>query len=134
MTPWPIGVSVDTRVAVPAGRAVGPYSVGLGGLCDAGKMRFLGQARGRIRSVAVVATLSLSLLAGCLSTSAPPPTSARSSGEASPSRSVDRDGLKQSIEDQISRGSVSYRNIEAIVVRVDGATELERYWNSDAGR
>ena len=82
----------------------------------------------------LAALLTLGSLAGCSSTSAPLSRPAGSSAQASPSRTVDRDGLNQSLEDQISHGSVSNRNIEAIVVRVDGATELERYWNSDAGR
>jgi CubicO group peptidase (beta-lactamase class C family) len=72
--------------------------------------------------------LCFAVLAGCstrLTSPAPAP---------SLSGSVDREGLQRSLEDVIARGPLSLRNMQSVVVRVDGVTELEQYWNFDAER
>ena len=44
---------------------------------------------------------------------------------------MDRDGLRRSVEDQLGHGPAALRNVQSVIVRVDGATELEQYWNFD---
>jgi CubicO group peptidase (beta-lactamase class C family) len=47
---------------------------------------------------------------------------------------VGRERLRRSLQDVIARGTVSLQNMQSVVVRVDGVTELEQYLNFDAER
>jgi len=72
--------------------------------------------------------LCFAVLAGCSTRLTSPAPSPSLSG------SVDREGLRRSLQDVIARGPVSLQNMQSVVVRVDGVTELEQYWNFDAER
>jgi CubicO group peptidase (beta-lactamase class C family) len=78
--------------------------------------------------LATTFVLSFAVLAGCST----PPTSPAASPTLS--GSVDRETLRRSVEDEIAYGPPRRRNIQSVIVQVDGVTELEQYWNFDAER
>jgi CubicO group peptidase (beta-lactamase class C family) len=72
--------------------------------------------------------LCFAVLAGCSTRLTSPAPSPSLSG------SVDRKGLRRSLEDVIAGCPVSLQNMQSVVVRVGGVTELEQYWSFNAER
>jgi hypothetical protein len=99
-----------------------PYADGLSATLMRGRSM---RAFSGIWRLVAAFVLCFAVLAGC--------STRLTSPAPSPSLS-DREGSRRSLEDVIARGPVSLRNMQSLVVQVDGVTELEQYWNFDAER